>query len=98
MAIDATLPQPGSPVRRAAGHVRAAQRPARRGLSAMTAARIRGGAALSVVLTVAGMLLLLAGVVHGHLLTSQRLATNQQRAAVAAEAADAGRSTGCWGG
>jgi len=56
----------------------------------MTAARIRGGAALSVVLTVAGMLLLLAGVVHGHLLTSQRLATNQQRAAVAAEAADAG--------
>lgn len=56
----------------------------------MTAARIRGGAALPVVLTVAGVLLLLAGVVHGHLLTSQRLAANQQRAAIAAEAADAG--------
>jgi len=56
----------------------------------MTPSRIRGSAALSVVFTVAGMVLLLAGVVHGHLLTSQRLAANQQRAAIAAEAADAG--------
>jgi hypothetical protein len=55
-----------------------------------TPAGSRGGAALPVVLTVAGVLLLLAGVVHGHLLTSQRLAANQQRAAIAAEAADAG--------
>jgi len=53
-------------------------------------AAARGGATLPVVLTVAGVLLLLAGVVHGHLLTSQRLAANQQHAAVAAEAADAG--------
>ncbi|MET0348376.1 MAG: hypothetical protein ABW067_01195, partial [Rhizobacter sp.] len=54
------------------------------------AIRTRGGAALPVVLTVAGLLLLLAGLVHGHLLTSQRLAANQHHAAIAAEAADAG--------